>query len=472
MLKPNGVCSWWGGTVKLAALSLILGLTGRVAATGAVSISDVRVVNVRSAGFGLVWSVAGASEPVVSIYADPQGKTNLAGIVGIEWFPLNGGNTTGDNAYEKRQMQSITRSETKKSGEVMAQVSGCRPSTHYYYRVGARLNGSIVAQWPDSGDLPGVLTAEDVSFVIDAKQLLLTIPGVRTYGRIMTLSTTNAAYPLAAVVGDGADTNQVYFNLAELLSKNGKTNYSGSLDERLLVEMLGSSLGQATQSFYLGYTSNFVVGTAEDRVFVLDSATLSLSENVLYAGSNGFLGVYLKCNAAITNVTVDLDLPLNRFAHFNIDPLALPGAKATLDGERTLHLNLRIDSHKTYSQPTLVARLTYQSVPDQISAILPVSITAITTTRPDGLPLDAVMGYGSRIIVVGKQPILEALRGGDTPRSLVVYGREGVQYRLQSVNAPESSNWPDYMSVTLTNIAHRLDGLMPTNGNRFYRARE
>jgi len=471
MLKLNCVCSCGNGAIKFFILSL-LSLAGMVAAEGAVSITDVRAVNVRSAGFALVWTVAGASEPVVSIYADPQGKTNLSGIVGVEWFPLIGGNTTGDNTYEKRQTQSATRTETKKAGLVMAQISGCKPLTQYYYRVGAKVNGTIVAQWPDSGDLPGVGTAEANSFVTDAKQLLLTIPGVRTYGRIMTLSTTNAPYPLAAVVGDGADTNQVYFNLAEFLSRDGKTNYSGSLDERLLVEMLGPSLGQATQSFYLAYSSNFVVGAAEDRVFVLDSLTLTLNENIIYAGSNGFLGIYLKCNAAITNVTADLDLPLKRFTNFNIVPVAVQGGNATLEGERTLRLNLRVDSHQTYSQPRLVARLTYQSVLDQISAIVPVGVTAMTSTRPDGLPLDAVTGYGGRIIVVAKQPILEALRGAEVLRTLMVYGREGTQYRIQSAAVPESRTWPDYMSVTLTNIAHRLDGMTPTNANRFYRAQQ
>lgn len=472
MIKANCVCSYGDGAIRILALSLLLNLAGMVGAAGAVTITGVQAVNVRSSGFALVWSVAGATNPVVSIYADPQGKTNLAGIVGIEWYPLNGGNTTGDSDYDKRLLQSATRTETQKAGLVMAQISGCKPSTQYYYRVSAMVNGSVAARWPDSGDLPGVKTADANSFIIDSKQLLLTIPGVRTYGRIMTLSTTNAAYPLAAVVGDGADTNQIYFNLAELLSKDGKTNYAGSLDERLLVEMLGPSLGQATQTFYLGYSSNFVVGTAEDRVFVLDSLTLSLSENILYAGSNGFVGVYLKCNAAITNVTADLDLPLNRFTNFSVTPVAVQGASVTMEGQRTIHLNMRIDPHQTYSQSILVARLTYRSVLDQISAIVPVGITAMTSTRPDGLPLDATTGYGTRIIIVAKQPILEALRGADSPRTLMVYGREGTQYRIQSSTAPELKAWPDYMSVTLTNIAHRLDGLTPTNVNSFFRARE
>jgi hypothetical protein len=119
-----------------------------------------------------------------------------------------------------------------------------------------------------------------------------------------------------------------------------------------------------------------------------------------------------------------------------------------------------------------VARLAYQTVLDQVSAIVPVTITGMTSTRPDGLPLGAVTGFGSRIIIVAKQPILEAMRGAETPRSLIVYGREGAQYRIQSSTAPELKNWPDYMSVTLTNIAHRLDGLTPTNVNRFYRAQQ
>jgi hypothetical protein len=458
--------------MKCFAFSLLLSLVSMVTVSGAVSISGVKTVNVRSGGFALVWSVAGASEPVISVYADAQGRTNLAGVAGIEWFPLMGGNTTDEGVYEKRELQKTTRAETKKAGLVMVQISGCKPLTQYYYRVGAKINGAIVAQWPDSGDLPGVRTAEANSFVIDSKQLLLTIPGVRTYGRIMTLSTTNAAYPLAAVVGDGADTNQVYFNLSEFMSKDGRTNYPGSLDERLLVEMLGPSLGQSTQTFYLAYSSNFVVGTAEERAFVLDSLTLTLSEDILYAGSNGFLGIYLKCNAAITNVTADLDLPLNRFTNFTVVPVAVPDGRVGLEGERTLHLNLRVDSHQTYAQPTLVARLAYQSVLDQISAIMPVRITGMTSIRPDGLPLASVLGYDSRIIVVGRQPILEALRGVDSPRSLMVYGREGMDYHIQSATGPESKSWPDYISVTLTNIAHRLDGLTPTNENRFYRASE
>ena len=66
--------------------------------------------------------------------------------------------------------------------------------------------------------LPGVTTSRENSFVANSQQIVVEVPGVDPEGRIVVLSHPEAAYALSAVVGDGANNHQAWFNLSDLMA--------------------------------------------------------------------------------------------------------------------------------------------------------------------------------------------------------------------------------------------------------------
>ena len=107
--------------------------------------------------------------------------------------------------------------KTQKLGYMLVRVTGCRPETTYYYRlsflaagIAARSSIRLPARCPASRQKRKIrswwMTNCSCSSSADST----------AYGRIVTLSNANASYCLAGVIGDGADTNQVFFNASEL----------------------------------------------------------------------------------------------------------------------------------------------------------------------------------------------------------------------------------------------------------------
>ena len=119
--------------LALAALFL-----GARPAGAQILLTNVQAVNVTPSGFSLVGAVsppiASATNLAVSVFADPGGATNLAGQVGVQFYPLNSGNPTATNSYDLLLNLAALRQDSIALGLIYARVSDCAPGTTYYYR--------------------------------------------------------------------------------------------------------------------------------------------------------------------------------------------------------------------------------------------------------------------------------------------------------------------------------------------------
>src|SRR5436190_1458167 len=82
---------------------------------------------------------------------------------------------------------------------------------HYCYRVTSTAVSGGTGVFPTSSPLPAVTTPRENTFVVNYQQLIIEVGDLNTEGRVVMLTHTNAAYALAAVIGDGVGTNQVLF---------------------------------------------------------------------------------------------------------------------------------------------------------------------------------------------------------------------------------------------------------------------
>jgi len=207
-----------------------VGLALGVASAQALTIDTGMAVNATPTQFDVFIRTSEPATSWVEVYADVGGTTNLAGTLGREATPIH----TGDpllttNYYRRGYIRNIQNAAAGKS-VALHRVSGCTPETTYHVRVVAT-NAGGSTQWPTNG-LLAVTTEMENGFLMESRQLLVDLhPSVSPpdpMGAVGVLEVAGADYPIAAIVGDGAVSNQVYFDLGQLFSSSDHRNLAFS----------------------------------------------------------------------------------------------------------------------------------------------------------------------------------------------------------------------------------------------------
>jgi hypothetical protein len=458
-------------------LLLALLFLGATAAGASTTITNVATVNVTPNSFSVVWldspALTSSLTPAISVYADPAGGTSLAGQVGVEWYPLNSGAPAATNAYQQRLSQTLLRQQSQNLGFSEVRVSGCTPQTTYYYRLTLNGPGGPVDTWPASRPLPSVTTARKNGFVADSLQLLLNVSPNTPPGSIILLSTTNTPSVLAAVVGDGAAANQVYFSLSDLLVAAGTTNLAPLGAQEFTARQLGNGPGSEPQAYDLNFTSTFNVGV--ENQFTLGAyLNLAVGLALAQAGQSGSLPIQLLNGSGITNLTLALQLPTGDFSSLSVQLVSgqLNSASLHVVNSGLVSLNLGAGYGQTLQGAQELAQLNFTVVTNQASAIVPVIPQVQQAVSADGSLTTNFQAQAGQILIIGRQPILQPLPA--TPggvRSLALFGNPGANYELQaSTNLSNPVAWRNVLSIPMTNLVQLVSGLDTNPPAIFYRA--
>ncbi len=456
---------------KITQSSLVIAVLCCTAVASAFTLTNVSVVNVTPSTFSVVWATSVPSYPAISVYADPGGTNSLAGQVCTEYYPLHTGSPTAGNAYERRLNQAALRTKSFDMGSAYVRVSGCEPATTYYFRLtSTNLTGEQVI-WPSAGPLPSVTTAREDSFVLQSRQLVISLPGVDPSGTIVVLGNPNTPSRLAAVAGDGAAFNQVFFNLTDVLDPVGETNYVQLGNQEFTATVLGSSPVSAPQTFSIYFSTDFLVGSGSE-FFYNQYVALLLGSAVLRAGDSGDIPITTYASG-LTNVSFLLPLPTNRFSALSLQALAPEVTSATLQNAGPDLLLARISTAP--GQPItgneLVAQLNFTTVPNQPSAFIPLVPQSIQGLSVSGDTVLNIAAQRGRLTVIGTQPLLEAVLEPDNNRQLNLYGIPWASYEIQSsAFLGSAGTWVDVLRVALTNLVVSFPAPQSDNPTVFYRA--
>lgn len=443
-------------------LFCLLALLAGQPALAKISLSGVTAVNITPSSFSIVGSsslVLGSSTTIsVSVFADSGGVTNLAGQVGLEFYPLLTGNPANTNLYERRLNEQALRRDSMNHGLVYARVSGCRPATTYYYQVQVADTNGQSGTWPTNGPLPSVTTPPENKFVLQSEQLIVNVGGPSPSGQIVLLSNTNTPTILAAVVGDGAGTNQAFFSINELLAAAGNTNALPSGTEVFTATVRGSPVGPVAQNYGLSFGSNFVISTTT-QVPLGSFVALSLGSNAVLVGGSAAIPINLVAMTLVTNFSFVLNVPTNRFSNISVQPLIsqLSSASLTTIGPDTLLLAFATSPGQNLLGNQDIALLNLATVSNQNSAFVPLRPQALQGTNSDASIVSQSAVAPGRLAIVGPQPLLETLLAQDGSRSLALYGHPGSSYQIQVASGLSGPNqWSDLIRVPLTNIMEVL----------------
>jgi hypothetical protein len=279
----------------------------------ALTIDSGQAVNVTPSQFDLFVRTSEPATTWVAVFADAGGQTNLAGTVGLETDPVHTGDPLQTTNYYRRSYIRNIQSAASAKSVALHRVSGCNPETTYYVRVFAtNQNGS--AQWPASGLLE-VSTEKENSFLMESRQLLVDLhPSVSPpdpMGAVGILEVAGASAPIASIVGDGAVSNQVYFDLGQLFSASDHRNMAFSNAPTCTVTIYGQpEMPDLSAEFTIPFSNLTQVAKAEYaemiRSFILDIRSIHGQVNPGVGLYTNVWGTEVSCaitNAAIVNGT-------------------------------------------------------------------------------------------------------------------------------------------------------------------------
>lgn len=453
-------------TRLLAAWLLLTGLTAAQAGI----VTNVTPVNVTPTSFSILCRSSLAI--TLEVFADAAGTTNLTRQLGVAAYPVHTGNPDLAAGYARRQSQHLLRQKAAGFGLVLIQVSNCRPGTSYFYR----LSDGPGSYYPASGPLPAVTTETENTFVLDAQQLILDIPGLDNLGRIVTLTHTNAAHPLAAVIGDGVGTNQVFFNVNDLFNLSGSGNLAPLGNQTFDVNVWGPGGADVAAQFTLNFSLNFNVGSANVASIGAEFLALNIGSAVLQTGQNTNIPVNLTTSDGLAALDVTLGVAPGRLTNLSvtalspeIDPAAV-GVTVQSVSNVVLHLPARPGQLIAGSKE--VARFAFRATPGLPSAFVPLSIKQVTATRPNSSTLTNLTLASGRLVIVGNESLLEATTTTNNSRALTLYAKPYFSYALEyTTNLGPGAAWTRLRPMAITQLATPMTGLEGISPI-FYRAVE
>ena len=437
----------------------------------ALTVSNVTVVNITPSSFSVLWRSSETSSPSLSVFANAAGTTSLAGELAIEVYPLNTGVLTASGDFDKRALDRDLQNKTKNFGHALIKVSGCQPNTTYYFRVrSTNANESVV--WPASGQLPSVTTARESTFAPHSKQLLLDIPGTNVTGRLITLGNTNTSAKIAAVVGDGAAPNQAFFNVSDLVSLMGGSNQIPVDPFPVTVDLLGPNHERGLDARYtLVFDPEFTVGQVDIRTFGREFLLVSAGQLILEQGEAGSIPLSIASSEGVTDITFGLRIPTNRLSNLTLQTIApeIQSAQFVPVDSSSYGIEITTRAGTAIQGTQEVARLHFVAVsnaPPSFNIIQPFEIEG---SRIEGTPYARGLARNGRVIVVGDQPLLEALLLPADVRDVMVYCRPGATINLET-SLISSGGWTNHATRSMITLSERFTNLRTNESTRFYRA--
>jgi hypothetical protein len=310
--------------------------------------------------------------------------------------------------------------------------------------------------------------------VAEALQLLVDVPGQNVAGRIVLLSHTNAPFALAAVVGDGAVSNQVIFNVSELLALGGSSNFTASGSQVFRAEVLGVGVeGGVSQNFLLNFSGAFAVAQTYLATFSSELAAFSLGSAILRAGQTGsvpvrafstiglerFSGVLEIKDGHLTNLTLAAVAP-------EVDPAQL---SITRSGPNQWTLNVPARSGQQVFGDQEVCRLQFVTLTNVPSAFVALKPTTVAAVKPNASLVPGVLLQSGRVVVIGREPLIEPLGQQGGARHLLVYGRPWASFLVEGTAALNIAAWQTLVRYPSTNLVNQV--IVPADpATRFYRA--
>ncbi len=197
---------------------------------------------------------------------------------------------------------------------------------------------------------------------------------------------------------------------------------------------------------------------------------VSLGATNLFAGSPGGVPLRLTTTAALTNLSVVLELSETRLTNLTLQPVTaeVVAAELTPLAANQFRLNVHLDPAAAGTGERTLAQLAFQTTATGSSATVPLLLSRPAGKLANGLEVGHVQASSGRVVLVDGAPVLTV---GDPPwMSVVLYGYPGVSYGLQTTTNLNEPAWQTVTNVILSGPFMPIGGLGLEAPAAYYRA--
>ena len=128
-------------------------------------------------------------------------------------------------------------------------------------------------------------------------------------------------------------------------------------------------------------------------------------------------------------------------------------------------------SGRTLQGPANIAAIYFEALGAH-SGLVPLKITGVQGTQPNGSQVGNTTGMPGQVAVVAAEPLLQVGIGTNSTFILTLYGNPGSNYMIQSSSDLGGNNWQSNMNLILSNVVNPI--LVGGSGSnprvQFYRA--
>lgn len=295
----------------------------------------------------------------------------------------------------------------------------------------------------------GYATSRVALLTVKLPPTLASVPDMMAEVLTMLVVSNTATDPNATPIGNltysllaGAPTN------ASIHPQNGLFRWTPTREQARTTNLItvkvagnGNPLLQATTSF---------------TVVVNDYVEVSVGSTAVMTGSNSFVPIEFYSSAELSHLELALKVPPGRLANLGVEQLNPALAPVSLELPDPQTALLRFTAAAAMMQGTQnLARLNFTAVSGQGSAFLPLTVNSLGVTRAQPGPEPTLLANDGRIVVVSRQPLVEAQLTRTGQRVLAIYGTTGILYRIETTTNP-ASPWIQRATLRPTNIVQRL----------------
>ncbi|MBW2107244.1 MAG: chitobiase/beta-hexosaminidase C-terminal domain-containing protein [Deltaproteobacteria bacterium] len=279
-MKKRAMNSMKGCFIR-SVVFVVVWLLAAVTARADLVIVEPQTADVTPSGFAVIWKVADsafpqtgvAATPRIAVFSDMAATVEITSELEVTPIPLYGGDPGAIDEYHRETGIEDLRDLAQDMGIMKIGVHGCLPQTTYYYRIFSD-NGADTVQWPESG-VASVTTTQENAFVIDSKQVLVTLVDdsgtLAPQGWLVTASTSDAIYPISSYVGDGCGANQAFLNLSNLFDAD-EDNWTPTGVKIVTLQVRSSDAEPVQRGLSLFYAGDFHISAVTPVEINMDAS--------------------------------------------------------------------------------------------------------------------------------------------------------------------------------------------------------
>ncbi len=205
----------------------------------------------------------------------------------------------------------------------------------------------------------------------------------------------------------------------------------------------------------------------------LGDFTLGIGATNVLAGQQGLVPIQLSSEVDLTRLSFLLEAPSTHVGNLILKPLIPEIALASLH-ELTpgqFRIDIRCAAGQVLQGSRAAAQLSFDADNSGESARAELRISQIEGERANGTRLTKARARAGTVVIIGKQPVLEAA-AGPAP-ALILYGRPGASFAIESTTElGERPAWTTLTRVPQTGTFQTIANLPKVATPIFYRAVE